>query len=237
VTRFGTFTARLLATLIALLVAFLTPALATAHADYDSAEPAADAVVAEAPTQVQIWFTQDLFRRAGMNRIEVYDAAGQRVDQDDTTIDDDNRRLMTVSLQPELADGVYTVRWYSLSSEDGHDGEGEFTFTVARAGAIAATGEVTTTTEVTTTDDVTMTAEVTATGDVTATDEVTATDGVAATATVAAEPTVEASPTTAPTAASTPTPAPQSRTLPCVGGAAPLVFALGSVLAWRRRTR
>lgn len=210
----GKLTQCLLGSLTALMVAIMAPEATFAHADYERAEPAADAVVTAAPTQVQIWFTQDLFRREGMNRIEVYDATGQRVDEDDPTIDDDNRRLMTVSLQPDLADGVYTVRWYSLSSEDGHEGEGEFRFTLDSTGTLSASSQMTATVEVTPAEPVS--------------------------ATVAAEPMVEASPTAAPdttdaAVAPTATPGVQSPSLPCLGGAAPLVFALGGVLARRRR--
>jgi MYXO-CTERM domain-containing protein len=216
-TRLDQLRPRLLAGLAVLLVVIGAPAIALAHADYERAEPAADAVVTTPPPQVQIWFTQELFRRQGMNRIEVYDAAGQRVDQDDPTVDDDNRRLMTVSLQPNLADGVYTVRWYSLSSEDGHEGEGEFTFTVASAGTEPAADVVTTTTGATTT--------------------VTATEAV--TATVEPAPIVEPSPTAEPALAATTAPGAtadaQAAGPQCFGVAVPLALALGAVLVRRRR--
>ncbi|MEZ4621641.1 MAG: copper resistance protein CopC [Caldilineaceae bacterium] len=107
-----------------------------AHATYDHSEPAADATLPTAPTVVRIWFTEELFRRAGMNSIEVYRADGTRVDGDDATIDDDDRSLMQVSLTPELPDGRYTVQWKTLSADDGHEGSGEFTFTI---GAPAST--------------------------------------------------------------------------------------------------
>lgn len=112
-----------------------------AHAEYDHSEPAADAVVDTAPTQVRIWFTQEIFRRKGANSIEVEGPDGSRVDQNDLTIDDDDRTLVSVSLSPSLPAGVYTVHWSATSSEDGHEAKGEFTFTVgngANNGAQAA---------------------------------------------------------------------------------------------------
>ena len=112
-----------------------------AHAEYDHSEPAADAVVESAPTQVRVWFTQELFRRKGENSIEVYQADGTRVDLDDLVIDDDDRKLMTISLKPAVPAGLYTVRWVATSSEDGHQEKGEFTFTIgaaAGAGAVEA---------------------------------------------------------------------------------------------------
>ena len=101
-----------------------------AHADYDRSVPAAAEVVLQAPQQVQVWFTQELFRREGQNSLEVYGPDEQRVDLDDFAIDDDDRKLMTVSLPPDLANGVYTVRWRSLSAGDGDDADGEFQFTI-----------------------------------------------------------------------------------------------------------
>lgn len=177
---------------------------ASGHADYARAEPAADAVVSTVPTQVRIWFTQELFRRQGVNKIEVLDAAGNRVDQGDVTIDDDDRTLMQVMLAPALPDGVYTVRWQSLSAEDGHEGKGEFTFTV-EAG--------------------------TATNDTAAQAEASPTAALPtppATATTA--PPTAAPPTASPTVA----PAAPTSGLPCVGGAAPLLVVLGGILTRRR---
>ena len=126
--------ARLLG-LAVLLVAihYSLAAAVLAHADYERSVPAADEVVSQAPQQVQVWFTQDLFRREAMNSLEVYGPDEQRVDLDDAAIDDDDRKLMTVSLQSDLADGVYTVRWRSLSADDGDDADGEFQFTVRAA--------------------------------------------------------------------------------------------------------
>ncbi|MEZ4661357.1 MAG: copper resistance protein CopC [Caldilineaceae bacterium] len=113
---------------------------AHAHADYDHSDPAADATVTTAPTSVQIWFTEELFRRQGQNGIEVQNAAGERVDVDDAAIDDDDRTLMTVSLAPNLADGVYQVHWRTTSADDGHEGEGDFVFTVGAAGTVESRG-------------------------------------------------------------------------------------------------
>ena len=110
---------------------------ALAHADLDRSDPAADAVLTSAPTQVQLWFTQELFRRQGQNRIEVYAADGSRQEQGEAAINDDDRTLLTVALQPDLPPGVYTVRWKAVSSEDGHESAGEFTFTIATGDAAA----------------------------------------------------------------------------------------------------
>jgi len=111
--------------LATLLVAMQYP-LATrllAHAGYESSVPAADEVVAQVPQQVEVRFTQELFRREGSNSLEVYGPGELRVDLGDSAIDDDDRKLMTVSLPPDLADGDYTVRWRTLSADDGDRSE------------------------------------------------------------------------------------------------------------------
>jgi methionine-rich copper-binding protein CopC len=215
VTRLRKLTQCWLAGVLALLLAVLAARTVAAHAEYERSEPAADSVVTQAPAQLRLWFTQDLFRRQGVNRIEVYDESGQRVDQDDPVIDDDNRRLLTVTLARDLPDGVYTVRWFSLSSEDGHEGEGEFSFTVDSGGGVVASEAVTTA------------------GEISATAAITA--SVAVSPSAASEPAEEPPPTIEPTAAEpTAAPASPSSGLPCLGGAALLVLAIGLVLTQRR---
>lgn len=127
---------RLKITAICLLMVLFTAILGweqpvRAHAEYERSDPAADAILPAAPAEVHIWFSQELFRRAGANVIEVIGPAGSRVDHGETRIDDDDRTHMMVLLQPGLPAGEYTVRWRNLSVDDGHEGGGEFSFTVA----------------------------------------------------------------------------------------------------------
>lgn len=115
---------------------------AYAHADYERSLPAADSVISTSPTIVEVWFTQELFRREGANRLEVIGPGGSQVDLSDSRIDDDDRTHVLVSLQPDLPAGIYTVRWFNVSLEDGHEEEGEFVFTIdpsAPTGAVEST--------------------------------------------------------------------------------------------------
>ena len=221
---------------LALLLVTIHYPLATAvlaHSDYDRSVPAADEVILQAPQQVQVWFTQELFRREGKNSLEVYGPGQQRIDLDDAAIDDDDRKLMTVSLPPDLANGVYIVRWRTLSADDGDDANGEFQFTVdadeptAEAGQPADSSDSVSTAVPTTepTDEPTAAAENTQPSPTTTAQieqaEPKSTPN-------AGDPASEGSET--PPAQDDPGPG-----LPCLGSSFPILLLLGAFLMGRRR--
>ena len=117
------------ALLLAVAGALLLAGSAYAHADYLRSAPGENSVVSAPPERVDIWFTQELFRRQGENRIEVFDPGGQPMHAGEAQVDNDDRAHLWVALLPELAPGTYRVMWYSLSAEDGDNDEGEFSFT------------------------------------------------------------------------------------------------------------
>jgi len=125
-----------LVTLLLLLTGLPLAASVLYHADYARSEPAADEMLATPPTQVKVWFTQELFRREGENWLRVTGPDGARVDLDDTAVDDNDRTLLTVTLADELPDGAYRVEWRALSAEDGHPKESEFGFVVGAADSV-----------------------------------------------------------------------------------------------------
>jgi len=208
---------------VAVLLATIHYPLSTAvlaHADYDDAVPAAGEVVSQAPQQVQVWFTQELFRREGQNSLEVYGPDDQRVDQDDAAIDDDNRKLMTVSLQSDLPNGVYTVRWRTLSADDGDDAEGEFQFTIqADEPEPEATPTATSTPAPTTTEEA---------------DQPSPTN-TAAPESAETESTPSASDQASNESELPPDQADQGLGIPCMGSSFPVLLLLGAFLLARRR--
>lgn len=183
-----------------------------AHAQYDRAEPAADAILATPPKVVRIWFTEELFRREGSNGIEVYDATNTRVDLDDATIDDDDRTLMRVSLRPDLSSGPYTVRWKTLSADDGHEGSGEFYFTIEGGATTVVPAENTAETSATVAISTTATAQPT-----------TADTAPAITPQATAQPTATAGPSS------------PSTGLSCLGVVMPLMIFMALELGGQRR--
>lgn len=112
-----------------------TPLPASAHADYERSNPPANGVINRAPARLDVWFTQELFRRAGANTLTVTGPAGDRVDSGDTALDDADRKHLSLGLKPNLPDGVYAVAWASLSAVDGDNASGAFTFRIDSAAA------------------------------------------------------------------------------------------------------
>jgi methionine-rich copper-binding protein CopC len=119
----------LTAGIIALVLTGLSPSGALAHAELDRSSPASDAVIPAAPKRVEIWFTQELFRREGANTIVVEGPSG-RVDDGNVELDDADRTHLGVGLSPGLPAGEYRVSWTSLSAIDGDAAEGAFVFSV-----------------------------------------------------------------------------------------------------------
>lgn len=120
--------------LVALVaVVLLVPALARAHAELVHSEPAAGAVLEQAPTKVRLTFNEPI--EPEFFALEVYSAQAARVDQGDAQIADDDIAALETSLQ-ELAPGTYTVSWRVLSI-DGHVVQDTFTFSVGAQQAAA----------------------------------------------------------------------------------------------------
>jgi methionine-rich copper-binding protein CopC len=104
----------------------LAPSLAQAHAFLDHAEPKVGSTLTASPTQVKIWFTEEL--EGAFSKIRVFDAADGEVDNKDVKIDRTNAAIMTVSL-PKLPPGIYTVKWNAVAV-DTHHTSGKFNFTI-----------------------------------------------------------------------------------------------------------
>jgi methionine-rich copper-binding protein CopC len=110
--------------------ALLIPAgRAAAHAAYDHSTPAKDEVVPTAPSQVDVYFKQDVFKVAGQYYVRVFaDDATTQVSTGDGTVDDNNRKHISATLPANLAQGRYIVKWHNVSDEDGDPDTGAFCF-------------------------------------------------------------------------------------------------------------
>ncbi len=106
--------------------ALLAPTRLHAHAFLDHAEPAVGSKVAHAPTQVKIWFSEDI--ESAFSSIKVLDSANHEVQQGKAQTDKAHRQILQVGL-PALASGSYKVTWRAVSV-DTHVTQGTFSFTV-----------------------------------------------------------------------------------------------------------
>jgi methionine-rich copper-binding protein CopC len=127
------------ALVVGVVVSLLLAGIAYAHSRYVRSEPGAEAIVASAPTRVDIWFSQEVFRRKGENTIRVTAPDGSLASVGDTTVDDDDRTHIWVQLRPDLPPGVYEVNWRNVSVEDGHPYEDTFRFTIDPQAAATST--------------------------------------------------------------------------------------------------
>ena len=120
---------RLLAVVAGLVLAATAIGLASAHADYERSLPEADAVVREAPSRIDVWFTQEMFKREGANTLTLEDTDGATL-AEGAVLDDADRAHLSLEVVADLEAGEYLVRWTTLSAVDGDEADGSFAFTI-----------------------------------------------------------------------------------------------------------
>jgi methionine-rich copper-binding protein CopC len=113
------------AAIAALLLIVHSPS-AFAHAAFVSGSPGPGDEVVGSPTELVIEFSQDL--DPSRTSLEVRDATGATIAKSGEL--GDGPREFRLAL-PELAPGVYEVRWTSFSAEDGELARDTYTFSVA----------------------------------------------------------------------------------------------------------
>jgi methionine-rich copper-binding protein CopC len=131
--------AKALAAAVIAISGVLPTQAAFAHAELESSNPEANSVIGAAPAVVALTFGEKLLVVAGedaANQIEVVNSANEQVDNADYQV---TGEVLTVSLQPNLADDNYKIT-YRVVSTDGHPIEGVIEFEVSAA---ARSGEAT----------------------------------------------------------------------------------------------
>ena len=119
---------------VLLLLAGLTEARpAAAHAYLTESQPPNSALVATAPTQVSMRFSEPL--EPSVSRADLYDQRGTAIGGTTFTIPEPF--TMVLSVPPGLTSGTYAVAWTSLSTIDGHTASGFTSFTVGSESDIA----------------------------------------------------------------------------------------------------
>ncbi|MFB6616296.1 copper resistance CopC/CopD family protein [Streptomyces sp. NPDC085524] len=120
---------RLALVLAALLATLFTAAApATAHAALTASDPKDGAVVATAPAQVTLSFSEQV--AMGGDSIRILDPQGKRVDTGELRdLCSGNTVRYGTALRSGLPNGTYTVAWQAVSA-DSHPISGAFTFSV-----------------------------------------------------------------------------------------------------------
>jgi hypothetical protein len=112
---------------VAMLMAMCVHAApALAHSMLVKAEPPRRAVLAKAPTQVRLWFNEEI--EGAYASLVVFDAGKSPVTEVKPQLAPDDPKSIVLPL-PELTPGKYSVKFRVLSV-DGHVVESSFEFTV-----------------------------------------------------------------------------------------------------------
>ncbi len=115
----------------AIILALTLSAVAMAHAEMKSCTPPINGMVETAPDKVVCTASEAMDPKG--STLAVFDAMGMQVDKKDSAVDlnDPDRATISVSLDAAMMqDGVYTVKWTTLSASDSDQASGEFKFTV-----------------------------------------------------------------------------------------------------------
>jgi copper transport protein len=120
----------LLLALVALLSALPGAAPAGAHANLVRSNPSAGAVLATAPAQVQLWFSEQ--PDPHFSDVRVVTADGKRVDKGNIHVAPGDNTSLIVDLPESLPHGAYTIVWKTVSAVDGHIVTGNVPFYIGQ---------------------------------------------------------------------------------------------------------
>lgn len=112
---------------LVLAIIVVLPAMSLAHAFADHSEPRVGSTIAKAPTEVKIWFTQQI--EPAFSKIEVFGPDGKQIDKKDTHVDPSDHHVLIVSLPSPAGAGAYRVHWHVVSL-DTHHTQNDFKFVV-----------------------------------------------------------------------------------------------------------
>ena len=118
-----------------------------AHAKVYKAIPAIGSTISQAPTAVTVFTLENINPDPTKSNLFVYSPAGDLISQGNAKVSLTNPREMSITIKPDKAhlNGVYVVRWITVSAEDGVPDQGAFVFTVNANVATTPTPVATTT--------------------------------------------------------------------------------------------
>ncbi|MGB8647422.1 MAG: copper resistance protein CopC, partial [Anaerolineae bacterium] len=115
---------------VALSLLLASVSVISAHASLVKANPAPNAVLGQAPGQVQLWFDEEV--EPAFSQVQVIDSARTRVDSGSLALAPGDSKSLVTPLKP-LGNGTFAVVWKVLSATDGHITRGVYAFSVGQA--------------------------------------------------------------------------------------------------------
>lgn len=115
------------AAVMGLAVAAACVSVASAHATLLRTDPAENAVLAQPPSEVNLWFSEPISPR--FSAFRVLDIDGRVIKLTGIERDPADRTHVSLTL-PKLTPGLYSVIWKVLSDTDGHFTQSNFVFGV-----------------------------------------------------------------------------------------------------------
>ena len=102
------------------------------HAKVNKAIPAIGSTISQAPTVVTVFTLENINPDPNKSNLFVYSPAGDLISQGNASVSLTNPREMSINIKPDKAhlNGVYVVRWITVSAEDGDPDQGAYVFTV-----------------------------------------------------------------------------------------------------------
>src|SRR3970040_1577768 len=108
--RLDLLTMRLLGPVVAALLAVVIVSTASGHSEPERVFPGSGAVLVEPPTEVVLVMTKEMLRQAGANDIDVGDAEGREVTEVAASIDNADRRRLSVPVPAAFPPGETPLR-------------------------------------------------------------------------------------------------------------------------------
>lgn len=109
-----------------------THATVPAHAKVYKAIPAIGSTIAQAPTTVTVFTLENMNPDPKKSNLFVYGPSGDLISQGDAKVSLTDPTQMSIAIKA-AGNGVYVVRWITVSAVDGDPDEGAFVFTVKPA--------------------------------------------------------------------------------------------------------
>ena len=118
-----------------LLMAFVGSA--SAHAKVLQSDPGIGSTIGTAPSQITVTTAENINPDPKKSNLFVYAPTGELISQGDASVPLNSPKNMSVKIKPG-GDGVYVVRWITVSADDGDPDEGAYVFTVKAGAATTA---------------------------------------------------------------------------------------------------